>query len=598
MAAERVALVIGNGAYAHAPGLANPENDAAALAGRLGELGFAVTRIGDAGFDEMRRALFEFRGAAAEAEVAVVYFAGHGLEVKQRNFLLPVDADPQEPTDLEFQALPLSLLRAAARPASRLSLVILDACRDNPFALRMQARAGTRNLGIGRGLTEAASAGRNELVAFAARAGTMALDGSGANSPYAAALVARLGEPGLEIGKLFRQVRDDVVAATRGRQEPALYGALSGEDHYLNPPLPGPGPAAAAAEEGGAQSARMVEAAFVSALAGSTDPADYQEYLARYPEGFFAGVAQRRLEALGAAAGAGEETAAAAPAPDPAPAPVAGGPAEGDGPGTDPAALAALTGAAEPEAVAGPAPARTPEPEPEPAPEPVAEPGFDLSPEQIREAQARLNILGLDAGMPDGVLDRQTLDAVAVFQVRKRLARTGRLDRGTFAVLQRDFLSSRKLDAYLATLPPLPEPEPAPTPEPVAAPAPGPAPASGAAIARRSPAPEVGAEAGAEAAGPVPPEAAAETPPAPPEGPAIARTEPAPRYATTRVNLRAGPSTGHPVVGALRRGEAVTLVGRVEGGPWTQVRRGGATVFVHGGYLSETAPAAPRRAST
>ena len=229
---SRVALVIGNTGYRDVPDLVNPRHDAADLARVLDTLGFSVTRLDDADFQAFRLGLRAFRDRAARAEVALIYYAGHGVEIERRNFMLPVDARLAALGDVSFEAIPLGLLENAAAPATRLSLVIVDACRNNPFLERLPATSRS----VSRGLIAVEPVGRDRLVAFAAREGTVASDGRGRNSPYAEALMAALETPGLEIGKLFRRVHDRVRRATGGAQQPALYGALSAEDFYFRPP--------------------------------------------------------------------------------------------------------------------------------------------------------------------------------------------------------------------------------------------------------------------------------------------------------------------------------------------------------------------------
>jgi hypothetical protein len=398
-AAERVALVVGNARYAHVGDLANPPNDAAEIAAALREAGFEVTEIADAGFDRLRRALARFGDAAGRADTAVIYFAGHGMEIDRRNYLLPVDAELSDPDDVAFHAVPLSLMRRAAGGAARLSLVIVDACRNNPFLERMRAEGRS----LARGLARVREGGDDDLVAFAAREGTIAEDGEGANSPYAAALARALREPGLEIGKLFRRVRDDVREATRGRQEPALYGSLSEEDFYFVPPEEEREPARdarglelAPAGTLGASSVPVVEVSFWNSIAGSDDPRDFEDYLERFPGGTFAGIARRRLDELRAGARA-------------------------SGPSEEAEALAR----AEPAESA--APAARPEP-----PEP---PAFEPTRSQVRDAQARLNILGHDAGPADGLPGRRTEAAVARFQRARGEQADGRLSEGVLAAL-------------------------------------------------------------------------------------------------------------------------------------------------------------------
>jgi formylglycine-generating enzyme required for sulfatase activity len=228
--AQRVALVIGNGAYAHVPKLANPLNDADDVAASLGRLGFEVARVKDGRFDDMRRALRDFGRKANGAEMAVLFFAGHGMEIGGENWLIPVDAELQRDTDAESEALSLKAAMLQVASARRLGLVILDACRNNPFAARMVRSIRTRAVDRGLARTEPSD---NVLVAYAAKEGTTAADGSGRNSPFTTALLAHIETPGLEINFLFRAVRDDVLKTTKNEQQPFVYGSLSREAVYL-----------------------------------------------------------------------------------------------------------------------------------------------------------------------------------------------------------------------------------------------------------------------------------------------------------------------------------------------------------------------------
>nr|WP_285670582.1 caspase family protein [Limibaculum sp. NKW23] len=316
--------MIGNSDYAHAPRLENPVNDAADIAAALKAAGFEVETLIDLEYDETRHALTSFGDRAEKAEVAVIYFAGHGIEIDRQNYLLPVDAAMKDARDVSFQAMPLDLLQRAAEPAGRMSLVIVDACRNNPFAKQLET--GTRS--ISRGLSMVVPRGKNRLVAFAAKEGTIAEDGEGRNSPYAAALKQTLVEPGLEIGKLFRKVRDDVMLRTKGRQEPAYYGSLTSEDFYFVASAGSGGPAPKPADDPEA----MAEIAFWLSIADSEDPRDFAEYLDKYPEGQYASVAARRLTLL----------LRTPVKPDPkeaVPAPVAGNPAPVEGGAVEPVAM-------------------------------------------------------------------------------------------------------------------------------------------------------------------------------------------------------------------------------------------------------------------
>ena len=230
--------MIGNGSYQHAPALANPGNDAADVGAALDRLGFQVTRIENAGYSELRRGLQQFALAASASEVAVVFYAGHGIEMDKRNYLVPVDARLLSDRDVDFEAVPMELLSRAVDGARDLRLIILDACRSNPFVAAMQRAGATRS--IGRGLARFEPSGET-LVAYAAKEGTVAADGEGRNSPYTTALLQHLEEPGLDVGLMFRKVRDGVLAATGGRQEPFVYGSLSSKGAYLAA-LPEPEP--------------------------------------------------------------------------------------------------------------------------------------------------------------------------------------------------------------------------------------------------------------------------------------------------------------------------------------------------------------------
>jgi len=235
-AERRVALVIGNAGYRTVAELPNPKKDARDIAAALRAAGFTeVVERYDLGLREMQQVLSQFEDKVAGADWGVAYYAGHGIEVDGRNFLVPVDADLKRAGDVEDETVALDRVLARVAAASKLQLVILDACRENPFKRRM-AQAGGVKRAIGeRGLARIEPAHPNVIVAYAARDGEVALDGrAGENSPYAGALMRHLAEPGLELGRLFRKVRVDVLAATGGRQRPFEYGSLT-EDLFFKP---------------------------------------------------------------------------------------------------------------------------------------------------------------------------------------------------------------------------------------------------------------------------------------------------------------------------------------------------------------------------
>ena len=294
-AADRVALVVGNGAYAHAPKLANPVNDAAAVGAALKRLGFSVMRVENASGDALRRRLRDFGRASRGAEVAVAFYAGHGVEVGGRNYLVPVDATLANDGDVAFEAVGLDLVMQSVEGASRFGLVILDACRDNPFVSRME-RAGTTRA-VGRGLARVEPTGVT-LVAYAATAGRTAADGSGRHSPYTAALLEHIAEPGLDVGQMFRRVRESVESSTGGAQKPVYYGSLPSAGAYLSSPPPGGGVPAAVP---GGQSPEALVAAdrvFWESISGSGDAADFEAYLEAFPSGVYAALARNRLARL------------------------------------------------------------------------------------------------------------------------------------------------------------------------------------------------------------------------------------------------------------------------------------------------------------
>lgn len=254
-ATERVALVIGNSEYTAVSRLNNPSNDARDIAAAFENIGFEVEIQLDMDNSQLSDAFRDFHRKASKAKIAVVYYAGHGIEIENRNYLIPVDARLERTTDVFFEAVPMEKALLAVEGASELSLVILDACRDNPFAKTMRQSGGTRSVGRGLALVEPAG---NSLVAYAAKGGTTAMDGEGENSPYAAALIEALQEPDVELSLLFRKVRDSVLEATDGVQEPFVYGSLSAKELFLNPgegarPANAPTPA----KEGGAVVAHL-----------------------------------------------------------------------------------------------------------------------------------------------------------------------------------------------------------------------------------------------------------------------------------------------------------------------------------------------------
>ncbi len=234
-AERRVALVIGNSSYKNATSLPNTINDANALAAMFKSVGFEViiSRT-DLGVVDFKRSVREFLITAENADIAVVYYAGHGIEIGGTNYLVPVDARLSRDYDVDDEAVSLDRIVWALQSVRRLRLILLDACRDNPFAAKLRS-AGMRAPSRG-GLAKIEEVSADTLVAYAAKAGSVSYDGDGVNSPYATALIRHLGEPGLDIRIALGRVRDDVVAMTGGRQEPFIYGSLGGSTIALVAP--------------------------------------------------------------------------------------------------------------------------------------------------------------------------------------------------------------------------------------------------------------------------------------------------------------------------------------------------------------------------
>jgi hypothetical protein len=251
---RRVALVIGNSAYKNASTLANTINDSTAIANLFKSVGFEVViSRNDLGVVDFKRAVREFLLTAETADIAVVYYAGHGIEIGGNNYLVPVDARLGRDYDVDDEAVSLERIIWALQPVKRLRLILLDACRDNPFPAKIRS-AGITRATVSGGLAKIEDVSADTLVAFAAKAGSTSYDGDGVNSPYATALLKHLAEPGLDIRIALGRVRDEVLNMTRGRQEPFIYGSLGGATIPLVPlsavkkPEPAPVPPAVVAK--------------------------------------------------------------------------------------------------------------------------------------------------------------------------------------------------------------------------------------------------------------------------------------------------------------------------------------------------------------
>ena len=279
----RLALLIGNSAYRESP-LRNPVNDVRAMAQRLKELGFTVLVHENATKRTMEAAIVEFGRRLAEGGVGAFYYAGHGLQVRGRNYLVPVDADIEDEASTRVAAVDVELLlEQMAEAKNRVNIVVLDACRNNPFERRMR--------GASRGLA-AVDAARGTLVAYATAPGSVAADGDGKNGLYTEELLEALREPGLKIEEVFKRVRINVARRSKGAQTPWESSSLTGDlvvnvtvnvtTAAVSAPAPAPDR----------------EGLFWMSIKDSPDPAGFEAYLKQYPQGTFATLARQRLASV------------------------------------------------------------------------------------------------------------------------------------------------------------------------------------------------------------------------------------------------------------------------------------------------------------
>lgn len=256
-AEKRVALVVGNSAYVNANPLPNPVHDAGEMAKALTEAGFEVIvgqDLDKSGFDGKIR---DFARALDGADVALFFYAGHGLQVGGRNFLVPIDASMQKERDLDFEGISVDfvLKQMEIDRENKTNVVFLDACRDNPLARNLARSMGTRSVSIGKGLAQVET-GVGTFIAYSTQPGNVALDGDGANSPFTTALAKGVRVPGRNLTAVMVDVRRDVLAVTQGKQVPWDHSSLTGDFFFQLAAAPGaipgggaPAPASADLQE-------------------------------------------------------------------------------------------------------------------------------------------------------------------------------------------------------------------------------------------------------------------------------------------------------------------------------------------------------------
>jgi len=296
---SRVALVIGNSRYPDAP-LRNASNDARAMAASLRERGFDVILRENATKPQMESAIIDFGEKLSEGATGLFFFAGHGMQVQGRNFIVPTDAKLTTEQRVKLEAVDIETVLDQMQGArSKVNVVILDACRNNPFERRFRSASG--------GLAQI-NAPEGTLIAYATAPGRVAADGEGANGLYTSELLKALRTPGLKVEDVFKQVRINVARASNGAQTPWEASSLIGDFYFVAPPPP---------TAANTPPSNAAEVAFWNAIQSSSDPAEFKAYAARYPQGEFIEIARLRLDALERARLASQQVAVVAPRPEP-----------------------------------------------------------------------------------------------------------------------------------------------------------------------------------------------------------------------------------------------------------------------------------------
>lgn len=424
--AKRVALVIGNSTYANTVVLPNPVNDATAMATKLRNLGFDVVAGYDLDLRNMRKTVAQFARSAKGADIALLFYAGHGMQIGGQNYLVPVDASLQDETDLDFETMPMDFILRQMTNDVKVQLVFLDACRDNPLARSLARRMSpSRSATVGRGLAEIKlieTGGSGSVIAFSTSPGDVALDGDGQNSPFTNALLKHIDEPDASIQTVMTRVTGDVFKETGRRQRPWVNASLIGEvflNKTANQQVASlePGTTDDQTSAGTAAVAPTVpataalawdrEKAVWDAAEGTGSKAAYEAYLRAYPTGTFSEIAREKISTITRSA---EKTQKAASVP------------QSNGPQI--------------------------------SVEDRQLPGSETTEAQLgwgrsvrREVQARLNLAGFNTGHPDGVHGPKTRRAVTAWQTANEFVPTG-----FFTAPQYRLLSSQTQVQYVAWL--------------------------------------------------------------------------------------------------------------------------------------------------
>ncbi|HYN26720.1 MAG TPA: caspase family protein [Burkholderiales bacterium] len=300
-AERRIALVIGNSVYQNTAELKNPKNDAGDMAASLRRLGFDVFEGQDLDKRAMERMIRQFGVKLSGADLALFFYAGHGVAIGGQNYLVPTDARLASEGDADFEGLALTLVLKQMEREAKTSIVLLDACRDNPLARNLARTMGTRSSQVSQGLAEVRT-GIGTLIGFSTQPGNVAIDGAGRNSPYAEALLRHIEVSGTDVSGVLIAVRNDVLKATDGRQVPWEHTSLTGQVYLKVAPASTPAAVRPPATNPGT-SDRDMELSYWSSVKDSKSPALLQSYLDRYPDGNFSNLARAMLKELSPAAG-------------------------------------------------------------------------------------------------------------------------------------------------------------------------------------------------------------------------------------------------------------------------------------------------------
>ncbi len=397
LADKRVAFVVGNSAYKNVAPLPNPAVDAKSMAKLLRNVGFDVVEGSNLSRDKMTERLLEFGKKAEGADIALFYYAGHGIAVNGTNYLLPVDADLKSEMDVKLgAAINVDVTLEQTMADAKVKLVFLDACRDNPFAARIRSAKATRSVSVESGLAEMKS-GEGTLIAFATGPGQTALDGeAGTNSPFTRALMANIAAPGVEIQQAMTKVRAQVNEETNKNQLPWGHTNLIGSV-YLNPVATPDVPAAAPNTPAGTTGpASEVELEFWRSIKDSNKPEELNAYLTNYPNGTFKSLALARIASLQ------------------------------DGPST---ATRNLTTGIDPATFTEEA-------------DQTAEDQLGLDKGQRRDVQRRLTGLGFDTKV-NGKFDEATRGVITRWQAARGYPKTGFINAMQLKALQSEIVSTR-----------------------------------------------------------------------------------------------------------------------------------------------------------